>query len=323
MNAFATEVAVIGAGPAGTTSARLLALHGMEVTIIDAGLKQDNRLEIVSPATFGVMRRLGLANLMTEKAIARPCTGIRRRWNSNAYGFDDFLSHPGGCGFVVDRAPFDDKLRQICNEAGANSYSGRVVRVERSARGFVLAVARQGKIGLVHAQTIIDATGRPSSVSRRLGAKIQVIEDLVAERLHVFHSAEGRSQTPVWLEVKSDQDAWSYSVTGPDGRIEVWAIRPNFRCQFRSHLRKNASPSFLYPSAGEGWIAIGDAASAFEPINSQGLMNALNSALLAAGAVATADTITIEMAAFYADAVVRTFAESEIARKEVYAALSH
>lgn len=322
MNASATEVAVVGAGPAGTTAARLLALHGMEVTIIDPGLRRHNRLEIVSPATFEVMRRLGLASLMTEKAIARPCTGIRRRWNSNAYGFDDFLSHPGGCGFVVDRAPFDDKLRQICHEAGANSYSGRVVRVERSASGFVLAVARQGKIGLVHAQAVIDATGRPSSASRRLGAKIQVIEDLVAERLHVVHSAEGGSQAPVWLEVKSEQDAWSYSVTGPDGRIEVWTIGPNFRCQPRSHIRKNASPSYLHPSAGEGWIAIGDAASAFDPINSQGLMNALNSALLAAGAIVATDTITIEMAAFYTDAVVRTFTESEIARKEIYAVLS-
>lgn len=47
----------------------------------------------------------------------------------------------------------------------------------------------------------------------------------------------------------------------------------------------DASPSWLDKPVGEGWLAIGDAATSFDPIASQGLANALASAVAGAEAV--------------------------------------
>jgi len=41
----------------------------------------------------------------------------------------------------------------------------------------------------------------------------------------------------------------------------------------------------LDPIAGDGWIAVGDAASAFDPLSSMGIMKALRSAVDAAAAI--------------------------------------
>jgi flavin-dependent dehydrogenase len=46
----------------------------------------------------------------------------------------------------------------------------------------------------------------------------------------------------------------------------------------------------LEPAAGEGWIAVGDAASTYDPLSSQGVMKALRSGVY--GAYAVGDMLT-------------------------------
>jgi 2-polyprenyl-6-methoxyphenol hydroxylase-like FAD-dependent oxidoreductase len=54
-------------------------------------------------------------------------------------------------------------------------------------------------------------------------------------------------------------------------------------------LAASAAPSFrLDPAVGDGWLAVGDAASAFDPISSQGIYKALADGIEAAGAIAAA-----------------------------------
>jgi flavin-dependent dehydrogenase len=74
----------------------------------------------------------------------------------------------------------------------------------------------------------------------------------------------------------------------------------------------------LSAAAGEGWIAVGDAASAFDPIASQGLFNALSSALVATGALLSADGLSPAAARLYSDAVAATFSWSEAGRSNIY-----
>ena len=69
---------------------------------------------------------------------------------------------------------------------------------------------------------------------------------------------------------------------------------------------------------GEGWIAVGDAASAFDPIASQGLFNALSSALVVCGALISPDRSSVTER-LYSDAVAAAFVWSEAARSKVYA----
>jgi flavin-dependent dehydrogenase len=53
-------------------------------------------------------------------------------------------------------------------------------------------------------------------------------------------------------------------------------------------LRTTVAPSFqLDTVAGDGWVAVGDAASAYDPISSQGVYKALADGLRAGSALAT------------------------------------
>jgi flavin-dependent dehydrogenase len=74
----------------------------------------------------------------------------------------------------------------------------------------------------------------------------------------------------------------------------------------------------LSPAADEGWIAIGDAAISFDPVTSQGLVNALSTAVIGAGAILSARGLDEDSCRVYADAAAHTFAHSEAGRAGVY-----
>src|SRR5207244_9602005 len=118
---------------------------------------------------------------------------------------------------------------------------------------------------------------------------------------------------------RQDASVWSYRVHGAGGRVQTWRVsRSGSRPATDGIRRIDASACIVSQAAGEGWIAVGDAASAFDPIASQGLFNALSSALVAAGALMSADQLSLAAARLYSDAVTATFLASEADRVDVY-----
>ncbi|MGE0425356.1 MAG: NAD(P)/FAD-dependent oxidoreductase [Reyranellaceae bacterium] len=315
-----TDILVVGAGPAGATAARLLSLKGRRPLLIDADAAKADRLELLSPASLPLLAALDLHELLSDPAVARPCAGIRRRAYADApVEFDDFLRRRGGRGFVVDRLRLDERLRTLAMRAGAVRRVGRVRRIERLNGRFEIVVERQGASERIRTSVVIDASGRPAAVARRLGARRLVSERLVAERCLLDPDGD-TVHAPAWLDFDGCDDGWYYGVSGPDGRRERWKV-----CRQRAGVfdgpRINASSSRLSEAAGGGWIAIGDAAIAFDPIASQGLANALSTALVATGAILSSPGLVDEAISAYTEAIAATFANSELGRAEVYAAL--
>lgn len=317
------DIAVAGAGPSGATIARLLALKGWQVALIDPVGKRLDRLEVLAPSSMAIVDALSLGDVLKEPMIARPCLGIRRRWLSAEVEFDDFIRRPPGRGFVVDRRPFDDRLRSLALAAGTQFVIGRVTGIRREGDLFLLDVAGNAQAGL-SASVVVDATGRAAALARRLGAQRIIKEHLVAQRRPIDHSSPPDGE-PVWLDVEADDSSWNYATHGPDGRHESWTI-----CREGSQPINgvsadiaNASSTCLAHHAGPGWIAIGDAAAAFDPIASQGLFNALSAAVVAAGIITEHEGgITLEVALEYSAAMMSTFLHSERGRGQVYAARS-
>jgi flavin-dependent dehydrogenase len=309
---------VAGAGPAGLTISRLLSLKGSRVVLVDPDLRPAKRLELLAPAALGTVAALGLSALLSDPTIARPCLGIRRRWNSEPT-YEDFLRHPHRIGYVVDRARFDDSLRAGANAAGVEFVKARVTGVEADESMVYLAVddgrARRSILG----GTIIDATGRAAIVARRKGARIAIRHRMVAELLEDT-SSDLDAGTPAWLDVrKHDETSWSYLINGPQGRMQNWRIRrAGTGMTDGAILRTDASASILSAMAGDGWMAVGDAASSFDPIASQGLFNALSSAVVAAGALKFSGRPDAGTARLYSDAVTTTFLWSEAGRSNIY-----
>jgi flavin-dependent dehydrogenase len=316
------DVLVAGAGPAGATIARLLARQGRCVWLVDPGTRHVDRLEIIAPAACGVVEALGIVHLLDDALIARPCPGIRRRWGTPEIEIDDFLRRPGGRGFVIDRAPFDETLRRMARDAGVVCLTGRVVAARREGEAVVGKIESGSKEFGISTGLVIDATGRPSVVARRMGARRLVSERLVAERQHVDASPPTSGPDAAWLDVEGHRGGWSYAVSGPGERRDRWAIyAPEQRPHDRSSMRADASSALLSRAAGEGWIAIGDAAASFDPVTSQGLVNALSTAHVAAGAVLSPGGLDHDARAAYSDAVAATFHYSEAGRARIYGAL--
>jgi flavin-dependent dehydrogenase len=319
-----TDYLVAGAGPAGLTAARLLVLKGFTVRVVDPRLHQAKRLELLAPASLGTVAALGLAPLLQDPAIARPCLGIRRRWGSATLEYEDFLRHPYRTGYVVDRARFDQRLRAEAAAAGVEFCHGRVMGVwPDAARALIRTVDGSSK-AVTFSAAVIDATGRAAMIARRMGARVTIRDRMVAELIEETIDGGNRGAA-AWLDVERTSPNWSYSIKGPDGRAQKWTIARSGTAAARSSrsLRVDASSGILSEAAGERWIAVGDAAISFDPISSQGLYNALSSALVATGALVSAAGVDAAAARLYSDAVAATFHWSEAGRSEIYRGLKN
>lgn len=318
-----TDYLVAGAGPAGLTAARLLALKGFTVRVVDPRIHQVKRLELLAPASLGTVAALGLAPLLQDPAIARPCLGIRRRWGSATLEYEDFLRHPYRTGYVVDRARFDQRLRAEAAAAGVEFCHGRVMGVWPDAARALIRTADGSSKAVTFSAAVIDATGRAAMIARRMGARVTIRDRMVAELIEEI-SDGGNRGAAAWLDVERTSPNWSYSIKGPDGRVQKWTIARSATAAHRSRsLRVDASSGILSEAAGDHWIAVGDAAISFDPISSQGLYNALSSALVATGALVSAAGFDPAAARLYSDAVAATFHWSEAGRSEIYRGLKH
>lgn len=312
------DILVAGAGPAGATIARLLALRGRSVLLVDPETRVTDRLELLAPAALGVLAALDLAPLMADPAVAKACLGVRRWWGDGETQIEDFLRRPGGRGYIVDRAIFDARLKLAAQRAGAQFLHGRVMGVDLGrSSAEILIRTHEGCIAYT-AGLVIDATGRPSTIARRLGAR-RVQRDYRVSILERRDTAPFGASADDWLAFEAVGSSWSYALCGPDGRREKWAVTPPGPSSKRHPARKvDASSGRLACAAGENWIAIGDAAATFDPIASQGLFNALSTALVAAGAMLAPCGFGADAALMYSEAVAATFQNSQRGREEVY-----
>ncbi len=153
---------VVGAGPAGSTAATVLARAGAQVALVDkARFPRDKACgDLIGPRALQVLADLGLdepAGLdVGDMAVVGP-TGRRVRLPS----FDG-RSYPGRA-LAVTRAVFDDALRSAALEAGAHPFEGRVDRPlddDGSIEGFTV-----GESGTVRADFVIGADGAASHVA--------------------------------------------------------------------------------------------------------------------------------------------------------------
>jgi flavin-dependent dehydrogenase len=310
------DYVVAGAGPAGMTIARLLALRGRRVVVASGGQRRNaNRLELLAPAARRTVAALGLEPLILDRAIARPCLGIRRTHAKAEY--EDFLGHPHREGHVVDRLRFDSCLRDAALAAGVEVVPLRVIGV--ASCGDALRVrTKSGAQDLLPVNGIvIDATGRTAAIARRKGASVAFRDRMVAELVEDTPAISSRhmaDDAPSWLDFQPGASGWSYRIRGPGERVQTWRLCRAGDRSNNSIRCVDASAGILSRAAGNGWIAVGDAAMSFNPIASQGLFNALSSALSAAGLLLSEEGLSPQAADAWSCAVAATFLRSEVGR---------
>ena len=295
MNEAWYDVAIAGGGPAGCAAALALARRGVgRIVLVDAPRRDGRRIgESLPPEAGLLLRRLGVLDSFLADNH-EPCLGSCSSWGDDALGYNDFLLNPHGNGWHLDRRRFDARL---LDEAAA---AGVEVRRERFSRGEI------------RARWTVDATGSAAAIARAAGAR-----RLVADRLICVYQFFRQSAFPRLSMLEAVDAGWWYAAKLPEGEaVAMFASdRETAAPRFASLLaatkhiapalaectpiadtfRAAPAPSFVLDrAAGDDWIAVGDAASAYDPISAQGIYKALLDGILAADAIVAGDTSAYE-----------------------------
>ena len=185
-----TRVAIIGAGPAGATTAILLARKGASVVILDAGRRPELVVgESLVPLLTQIFQRLGIEEKVRALGVRKP--GVTFAFDDG----DDFeLSFSALRGLLpnyaynVPRKEFDALILETALAAGAR-YIETLAKLDADAVGDTVRLAPE-TLALIPAwegaqpDVIIDASGR-----RRLFAKLLGIPADAGPRRDVSHFA--------------------------------------------------------------------------------------------------------------------------------------
>ncbi|HPC88704.1 MAG TPA: NAD(P)/FAD-dependent oxidoreductase [Methanothrix sp.] len=162
-------VAVVGAGPAGSSAAEAAAAEGVRVLLID------RKREIGSPVQCGgfLPEAEELAALLPAASLPQTLIDIperiilhRTRWQ-RIYSPSGASKQFSVAGRVLDRRAYDRYLAARAARAGADILPGSRARLKDGA---LLLSGRRG--GEIRPQIIIGADGPLSSISRAMGNRV-------------------------------------------------------------------------------------------------------------------------------------------------------
>lgn len=292
------DVIVVGGGPGGASTARGLALRGVDTLLLERA-----RLPRYKSCAGGISVRTARAlDFPLDAVVEDTITGlhISRRGGG---GFTRFAREP--IVFMVMRDRFDALLVERAAEAGARVVDGVTVRaIERLPEGFQV---RAGERTFV-ARYLVGADGANSVVARALGLG-QGLAESVALEAEVGAGFAHRARWRGMLNLDLGYGPWGYAWVFPKERLlSIGAVLspahgPRLRDELRGYLQRlglGAAPierlvghKILFrrgrtPIAGEGALLVGDAAGLADEFSAEGIFYAVRSAQLAAGHIARA-----------------------------------
>lgn len=283
------RVAIIGGGPSGAAAAMALARRGLSVAVIEPGGREKPG-ECLPPSAATWLARIGLDDPAAEGH--RPSPGTRVLWSGDAVE-TDYIAHPAGHGWNLDRARFEAGLQRRAIAAGAGWIEGHARTVAAAGPPFALSVARaQGETGII-ADAVLDASGRAAVFARRRAPRI------VVDRWIAHHARLPGAPEDPRLLVERTAAGWWYSAGLADALVVSFQGHPGAGPapgpETAARIGARAVPRWrrfaagsarLGAIAGEGWLAIGDAAMAHDPLSGHGIIAALASGLEGAAAIA-------------------------------------
>jgi geranylgeranyl reductase family protein len=297
-----TDVVVVGAGPAGSATAMLLARRGHDVTLLDKARfpRPKPCAEYLSPAGAALLRDLGV-----DTGGGRWLRGMQLVAPNAARHLVEY-----GDGFralSIERRLLDARLLALARDHGVRVCEGQrvdgVVQEDGEVRG---VVARSEEM---RAACVVAADGVNSTVARALHLRRKVVWP---PRLGLVAHVRGVS----WPEDVGQMWVGRHAYVGvapvgervltlglvqdaPRGRLGAshTALQAGL-APFAELGRRLAGADLVEPvqgvgplahavraTAGRGWLLVGDAAGFFDPLTGEGLFRALKGAHLAADAV--------------------------------------
>lgn len=323
------DTLIIGAGPAGSTAAALLAEKGRRVLVLEKEKFPRYHIgESMMPFCWFTLDRLGVLGEMdriayTKKYSVQFVTPDGRQ--SQPFYFFEHYDHPSSTTWQVERSEFDLMLLDNARSKGAEvREQTRVTRTIKDDSGRTLGVEAIGADGVtfeVFAPVTIDCSGREQVATARDGWRLK---DPKLNKLAVWTYFRGAKRDPgidegnttvaylpergwFWyIPLKNDvvsvgivaERDYLFSESKDPGEIMCREIGRN--AWIKDHLSVGqqfgeywVTSEFSYRSrycSADGLLLAGDAFAFLDPVFSSGVYLALKSGEMAADAVDAALT---------------------------------
>ncbi|MFY3740322.1 MAG: flavin-dependent dehydrogenase [Candidatus Nitrosomirales archaeon] len=340
------DAVIIGGGAAATSSAILLARQGLSVLSVERSNYQEWRAgETLMPDVSVSLHKLGVMNHFLQLHNIHS-EAIYVSWGSLELYENHFIFNPYGTGWHIDRSGFDEMLTRAAEEAGAMALRGAQFVVASRNKGiWQITLRTKTETVIVQTPILIDATGRSAQPSRSQGAKRRIYDQLIGLVGILSPKSAAVSEPAMMLE--ATQNGWWYEVPLPDGRslaacmtdkdiftgshvtpTSYWTTMLSKTIHVATRLRRfklignvrirDASTSRLDKAAGVGWVAVGDAASAYDPLAGNGIIKALESGINAAQSIISYYNGQRNSLQDYANHVVKGFSQYLLDRTDYY-----
>ena len=315
------DAVIIGAGPAGSSVARLLARWGHSVLLITKAEPDGPTLaESLPPSCRKLFDVLGTLDAVDQAGL------YRTRGNTVWWGETDKRSEnfaDGSTGYQVVRRDFDRLLLSLAESGGALVQRNSRVRQAtppsspEAMVGQVEYEDAEGGRAVVSARFMLDCSGRAGVIARQGFRRHERTHATVA-LVGMWQRAGGwelDDESHTLVETYADGWAWSVPVSSSvryvtvmvDPRVTELERGERLEHLYRAELSKtrqfrqlvakaalqgspwgrDASLHYARQYGGPGVLLVGDAASFIDPLSSFGVKKALASAWLAAVVVHT------------------------------------
>jgi len=313
MNKF--DVAIIGAGPAGSAAAIALARRGYSVALIDKEQFPREKLcgDFINPSNWPMLEQLGVRRqlFMPDHEIV---SAFRITADSGAAAEAALPSTDGAplYGLGLRRFFFDQILLQKAQQEGVTALPGcRIKVLHRQADGWRIGYGRGESLEELNARVLIGADGRNSWVAHHLGMASGAARGggRIGFQLRLKYAQGLRGR----VEIHLFPGGYAGVLGLGDGTINLCLAadrqrlgeRVGIESLLESHLPRNphlkeilrlsepmgtarsSYPVYFPPrrSVGDAVVLIGDAARVNEPVSGEGIFFAMRSAAIAAAAV--------------------------------------
>ena len=183
------DVIVVGAGPAGATTAALLARQGRRVVLVDAARFPRQKVcgEYLSAAAWQLLERL---ELDVPRSLAMPLTSLQLSASVKRCVTVAYPSEVAGQPAALGRDVFDLRLVEAARRAGAALQCGLRLRSVSRAQGRIVGVdvvdvADPESVRELRAPLVIAADGRRSRVVQETGRLQAGRSNIVGFKRHV------------------------------------------------------------------------------------------------------------------------------------------
>lgn len=279
---LSVEVCVFGVGPAGASVVARLSDLGISPIVLDRPSKE--KPWGGESFTGAIRQPLSTLGLWEKFSAAGHVAGYEQRaaWGGEPWTNDSIFASQGNL-WHVNRARFDADLREAVQQRGIPIINYRNLQ-NLSMEGNDWCIGIEDGLQ-IHSRYIVDATGRARVVARRLGVRPRTYDRLIG-----FTALIPRNSNPDFdhaMIIEATPHGWWYAAPVPQGHVLAFFTDADLvpRELPRSMRAVAANSAFAQPEKEEGWLTVGDACAAHDPLCGWGVHRAMSNGILAADAI--------------------------------------